>query len=37
VPVPSALQGIHAFFKAGNYGQSSDATDVHFTELKITH
>jgi hypothetical protein len=37
IPVPSALQGIHAFFKAGDYGQSSDPTDVHFTHLTITH
>jgi Alginate lyase len=37
IPVPSALQGINAFFKAGDYGQSSSATDVHFTNLTISH
>jgi hypothetical protein len=37
IPVPGSLQGIKAFFKAGNYGQSSDPTDVHFTKLTITH
>jgi len=37
IPVPSSLQGINAFFKAGDYGQSSDATDDHFTALTITH
>jgi len=37
VTVPSALQGIKAFFKAGNYGQSSEASDVHFSILTIKH
>ena len=35
--VPSNEQNINAFFKAGDYGQSSDATDVHFTNLTISH
>ncbi len=37
ISVPSYANGIQAFFKAGCYGQSTQPSDVHFTELTITH
>lgn len=37
IPLPSYANGIEAFFKAGCYGQSTQPSDVHFTNLTITH
>ncbi len=37
ISVPGYANGIQAFFKAGCYGQSTQPSDVHFTNLSITH
>jgi len=37
IPLPSYANGIEAFFKAGCYGQSTQPSDVHFTNLTISH
>ncbi|HTD23529.1 MAG TPA: polysaccharide lyase family 7 protein [Terriglobales bacterium] len=37
ISVPGYANGIQAFFKAGCYGQSTQPSDVHFTQLTISH
>ncbi len=35
--INSSLVGLPVYFKAGDYGQATEASDVHFFALKLTH